>query len=440
MYIEEQLDSTLMNQSRHNLRSLSSALKSTEFSGEFGVHGPVPPNTYRSKERLAAVFGFKSEDTFLMWVDSEGFKPYYRNLQKGLTKSNNGTKRSRQGPQLQIVQSAIEEGERFGINKFSRRSGPDLDNFAEIDHYALCLFYMTEFNCTDRRGAFFGKKMTVSDVQTRIWQAILHANYESAPSRQRRNNPSDPVEHDSDDSTSTLRKTAEKPLEKPSTQRENENAGKQHQVEVDAWETLKKTQNKDDPFDINTAYGQYMSIHAAVKGYNDPVNIQTMFVQHASAANGGHNLEDFNAQSKQWFNELEQAYRNSDLEYRKATGDDSDGLNHLEKMLDNPVFQRLDYVEDCATLGITDLAAPRLEGMTPTTVLKSWQLCGIKALLDFEKNPILSACVVADSTGLGKTIQCIAYWMAVSTISLSLFTVNTNAYFHRDYSFERRWP
>lgn len=46
-----------MNQPHHNLRSLSSALKSTGFSGEFRIHGPVLPTTYRSRERLAMVSG-----------------------------------------------------------------------------------------------------------------------------------------------------------------------------------------------------------------------------------------------------------------------------------------------------------------------------------------------------------------------------------------------
>jgi SNF2 family DNA or RNA helicase len=52
--------------------------------------------------------------------------------------------------------------------------------------------------------------------------------------------------------------------------------------------------------------------------------------------------------------------------------------------------------------------------MMPTTTLKSWQVTGINALVEFEKDPLLSACVVADSTGLGKTILTIGFWKVVS--------------------------
>ena len=59
----------------------------------------------------------------------------------------------------------IEISERFGINKYSRRAGPNFDSFGELDYYAQSHFYMVEFNSVDRRGAFFGKKMSIQDMQ-----------------------------------------------------------------------------------------------------------------------------------------------------------------------------------------------------------------------------------------------------------------------------------
>lgn len=157
-----------MIQSHHNLRSLSSALKSTEVSRDFGIHGPVLPTTHKSKERLAVAFGFKSEDAFTTWINSYAFMPFYTDMQRGLQKLNNGIKRPRQGPQLGLVQQAIEDGEQYGINKYSRRAGPEFEHFVELDYYAQALFYIVEYNSRERLGAFFGKNMTTQEMQARI--------------------------------------------------------------------------------------------------------------------------------------------------------------------------------------------------------------------------------------------------------------------------------
>jgi hypothetical protein len=55
--------------------------------GQIYDDGPVLPPTYRSKERPPCYisFGFASEDTFMSWMNSDGFKPYYCDLQKGLS-------------------------------------------------------------------------------------------------------------------------------------------------------------------------------------------------------------------------------------------------------------------------------------------------------------------------------------------------------------------
>lgn len=59
---------------------------------------------------------------------------------------------------------------------------------------------------------------------------------------------------------------------------------------------------------------------------------------------------------------------------RTVIGDDTDRVSQMESLLDNPLYQRLDYAEDCKTL-----------------ILKSWQVTGVKAMVDFEADPQLSA-------------------------------------------------
>lgn len=103
---------------------------------------------------------------------------------------------------------------------------------------------------------------------------------------------------------------------------------------------------------------------------------------------------------------------------RTVTSDDTDRVSQMESLLDNPLYRRLDYAEDCKALGITDLEMPHLPGMPTTAILKSWQVTGVKAMVDFEADPQLSACILADTTGLGKTIELLAFWVFVCNIQL----------------------
>ena len=111
---------------------------------------------------------------------------------------------------------------------------------------------------------------------------------------------------------------------------------------------------------------------------------------------------------------------------RTVTSDDTDRVSQMESWLDNPLYQRLDYAEDCKVLGITDIEIPQLLGMLTTTILKSWQVTGVKAMVDFEADPQLSACILAGATDLGKTIDSRLRVRANSNNSLSARKILNN--------------
>jgi hypothetical protein len=50
-------------------------------------------------------------------------------------------------------------------------------------------------------------------------------------------------------------------------------------------------------------------------------------------------------------------------------------------------------------------------------VFRSWQVTGINALINFEKDPAIRAAILADSTGLGKTFEIVGYWYRVSYLA-----------------------
>lgn len=150
------------------IRSVASPLSSAEVSQEFGLFGPIASNTHKSVTRLSHAFGFGSDASFETWLDGDGFKPFYDELQEALRNfsgSVDTTKKSRQGPRLMAVQKAITAGESYGKQRYSRRSGPITKDFSELDFYALCVFEIVDFNTVNCNGAFFSKKVSVPDMQ-----------------------------------------------------------------------------------------------------------------------------------------------------------------------------------------------------------------------------------------------------------------------------------
>lgn len=170
------------------IRSVASPLSSAEVSQEFGLFGPIASNTHKSVTRLSHAFGFGSDASFETWLDGDGFKPFYDELQEALRNfsgSVDTTKKSRQGPRLMAVQKAITAGESYGKQRYSRRSGPITTDFSELDFYALCVFEIVDFNTVNCNGAFFSKKVPVPDMQVRVWHAMRRANLENTTRRNR---------------------------------------------------------------------------------------------------------------------------------------------------------------------------------------------------------------------------------------------------------------
>lgn len=171
---------------RKATRKLSEILFSTETNVNLGITGVVPANTFKSLERLSDAFGFGSTDAFKSWFDSRAFQRFYTELRTNIKLFEDPAQPQRPGPNFASVEKAIYQGERHGLAKYSNTDELDVDGFTEVDYYALCLVRMARCNQNTRDGAFFGKKMSLSDVQCRLWQAILRANYNNAPSRQQR--------------------------------------------------------------------------------------------------------------------------------------------------------------------------------------------------------------------------------------------------------------
>jgi hypothetical protein len=190
---------------------------------------------------------------------------------------------------------------------------------------------------------------------------------------------------------------------------------------MDDFNRMKSERNNSNPWDLETAYGRYLTMHHVVKYFDDEFEIQRLFITQAVV------LEDdtqvLNEESRLWHDELEATAKDQRFTLRAATENEASQQDAMEKFFDNPMFQRFDYKAACRALGITDPNRPRFLGMPTTMVFRSWQVTGINALMNFEKDPAIRAAILADSTGLGKTFEIVGYWYRVSYLAKPSTTV-----------------
>ncbi|OBT70724.1 hypothetical protein VF21_10290 [Pseudogymnoascus sp. 05NY08] len=305
-------------------RKLNAALQTTEPPVKLGVNGVLPPNTYSSLGRMTDAFGLKSTDQFTGWIESKAFTRFFSILKDRVSLSDvdpaatskGKGKGTRQGPTLGAVIQTINEGEGYGLQKFSAQQ-PDVDDFTDIDWYSLCLFQMTVFNMKNRQGIFYGVKMSMEEAFARLWHAMLRATHNSAPSRHQQSdteNERDPAANTSVTAVSSTASAADL-----AAAAESSAVNQGNDVEFDEFAAMKKTMDPKDPFNLETRYGQYMTIYSAVKSFGDPVRIQTPFVRQTPAPGEEADLDALNEESIQWYKDLEKGSQEDKFNSRKAT-------------------------------------------------------------------------------------------------------------------------
>lgn len=123
---------------------------------------------------------------------------------------------------------------------------------------------------------------------------------------------------------------------------------------------MSATRNTEDLFDLTTDYGKYLTVHAVVKHFGDPFEIQRLFVtrDQGAAADADDATNTAEDQTRLWHNELESIVQNQRFVLRAATEDEISKQSVLEGYFDNQKFQRLQYSEACTALNILDHARP----------------------------------------------------------------------------------
>jgi hypothetical protein len=107
-------------------------------------------------------------------MESDCFKPYFTELYESTLHPRAIHHPGRQGPQLPIVETALAMSEMHGDRKYSAFN-INISNLNEVDHYALCLYYLRVTNKTSRDVIFRDRQMSDAAIEARLWQAILRA-------------------------------------------------------------------------------------------------------------------------------------------------------------------------------------------------------------------------------------------------------------------------
>ncbi|KFY10326.1 hypothetical protein V492_05077 [Pseudogymnoascus sp. VKM F-4246] len=140
-----------------------------------GLRGAVKFQDHQNFSRLAHILGLNSKAAVKVWMESDSFKPAYDELVRDWIESQwnkavDGMRRKR-GPTLKQVVKAISNAPE---GRYTSPIGKtNKDNFAEIDHYALCLVRLRAANESSFHGIFLGKTCSDEDKDQRLWQAML---------------------------------------------------------------------------------------------------------------------------------------------------------------------------------------------------------------------------------------------------------------------------
>lgn len=146
------------------------------------LYGPVPANTHACLPRLAKYLGISTENALREWLDSAQFKPIYEALYNNAVLPRKLHNPSLQGPKLPAVQTAIDSGEMHGDERYSGYE-LDISDFSELDHYALCLYRLRNKAKVSRGGIFRDKQMSDSQIDERLWQAMLRGGLDRSKAK-----------------------------------------------------------------------------------------------------------------------------------------------------------------------------------------------------------------------------------------------------------------
>ena len=136
-------------------------------------------------------------------------------------------------------------------------------------------------------------------------------------------------------------------------------------------------------------------------------------------------------ESKEWSALVNEEFETDTIEYQEWTAETAEDYDESQRRLDNPSYQRQDLEQSCRELEIpwdeSDTVF-RMPGMSLSQQMQFWQPRAVHAIAQFEWNPLLRGCILADVMGIGKTWIKVCYILYVSGACNKLHGVLSEAF------------
>lgn len=143
---------------------------------------------WENSDKLAAYLGFASKIEMRSFVEnSKHFQPFFSQFLKKVIlpeqEEAQRTKKARpRGTQLRSVQICMYAGEGGGKCKYSERF-PEFGDYTTMDWNAWFLLNARDANTNSIYGIFYGKVLSDSETEARIWGLLKNHSYNYAPAR-----------------------------------------------------------------------------------------------------------------------------------------------------------------------------------------------------------------------------------------------------------------
>ncbi|KAM0175729.1 hypothetical protein ACHAPF_005324 [Botrytis cinerea] len=142
---------------------------------------------------------------------------------------------------------------------------------------------------------------------------------------------------------------------------------------------------------------------------NYKMNLEKLVTQ--GEENGDLDAEEMMANSALLDKEINAVSRSqSHIAFQPPTPTTPSATATLEALLDNRNYQPGNYEDACKYFGF-DPDHPRFSTNKPSFSFQSWQVTGMRQVLRILENPLVKVCILADATGLGKTITICGVWI-----------------------------
>lgn len=178
---------------------------------------------------------------------------------------------------------------------------------------------------------------------------------------------------------------------------------------------LKETTNPDNRFDLTTKFGQYTMIYTVLKNFTSKAQLKRLIEGPEQRLENDEAMR--NEEDQVWRAEVEALMDPTTrvLNLESSTPEEIQYAASLEQLRDNSAYQPGDYIEACTALKV-DSELPLFLCMNPAQPFKPWQVTGIHGLYQIFNSKLAKAALLADATGLGKTLQVLEFWEMVFSL------------------------